>query len=756
MKARLALLLVGGLLVSSCSDRDESVVGGVSSQMQLSIGNGASVSSEDLDNVSALLYTQDLLSKRLDNMKPDAEGLFMVATDKTNADKLVFLAGDYTLPTSEFIGDYSQLCGLVTPAVDFNSSFPSLFYTGQRKLSSLTDNLLEMSLTRSVAKLELKKITHLPVELDSCIISNLADRAYIIPGNEVVCDGVKYLSRSMGVDELPVLGSEPQTIAYLYESTGEASKVHLYVSINGVKSVLTATLPKVIERNKRYEIGVNSNGVVVFTHLEVLPWEVGNDSEANSENAVVKIDIDNCEFPNGVSLSPGEDTIYIAPAFSGDFILALQSPEDTEIKVENSNIEIVPVELSRANYVGNRFKFSLRSNEINKPQTITTLLVKSKSDDKLYDRHLVLVREPFRTRFEELSVSSNGGNVNFDDYVDGELAKLNSSWSISSVETRSLDDQFNWLRVMDSQDSYILEGAFKPNDVEARGQSQSSVVRVTYGDGVDEEFVVTRPRKSIPVITQGGLYWSKYNMRGNSKSYEDQIGFDNDMDRELLFDFLKECSDEEFAFYVGAEYRGISTQGLYLKRDASSETPSLLYEGYSSIPDGQVSNGPADRHCPPGYKLPSNVEWGHIFYTGGGMTIPASGSTNPYNTTTISPASPNQGSSSSSEKNRFQMHRHTRNSLVVDGVEIDKVDIFKITDIRFYSGESMVFLGFGSQSSPTEITLNQSVYPIATSGPTHFVINFNNDRTSYGNLSGSGVHTRTIRCVKSPTNFIVE
>lgn len=273
------------------------------------------------------------------------------------------------------------------------------------------------------------------------------------------------------------------------------------------------------------------------------------------------------------------------------------------------------------------------------------------------------------------------------------------------------------------------------------------MLKVKYADNFEEEFIFTRKRYSIPVITQGGVYWAKYNMRGNSKSYEDQIGFDRDISRNELYTYLQTCSDEEFIYYTGASYRGTSTEGLYLKRFLdSNDEPTLFYDGYDAIPDGQVSNGSADLHCPPGYRMPALSEWQQIFYTGGSLNIPGHGNSNSYNTSI--------NSLIGNQTNRYRIDRYTR-EITIDGV-LRNVSIFNIVDVRYYQGEEMVFIGFGTQKSPTSMTWGEIVIPICTGSYSHFLFNYNTNKTSYGNLSGTGVQTRVIRCVKSPTNFIVE
>ncbi|MGL4851286.1 MAG: hypothetical protein ACRC3Z_01350 [Phocaeicola sp.] len=756
MTKKLAMLLLSSTLLLSCQEKEESVMNPVPSRMLLSIHHDGSSFSSDLAHVTSMLYDGETLTKKSLHLSPDSEGYYAIATDNAKADRLLLVAGNHSLGSDDSGFDYTALTNECTPAVDFVNTFPQLYYTGERKLNSLESAILELGLTRSLARLDFKKLTQLDVVIDSCVVTNLVDQSYWLPGNETPIEGATYRTLSLQGDVFTQLASGIEGAAYFYESNGAAPQVTIYTQINGIKNKLNVTLPSQIERNKRYEIGINSNGAVLFTKLEILPWEEGGSTEAKPESFTVKIDVANSNFPTGVRASATQDTLYIRPDFDGTFLLALDAPTETEVKLENSQMEVTPVNSARSNYTGNLFELSVAMNDINRPTASTYLYVKAKTESQYYGKHLVIVREGYRSRFDKVAIATTQNRIVYPDYVDGELATLQASHPIASITTASADGQFNWVRAQQTETGYLLEGAFKPNDVEAKGQIQTTLVTVTYEDGVEEEFVVARKRQSLPVITQGGLYWAKYNMRGNSKNYADQIGFDRDIPRNEFYDYLKTCSDEEFAYYVGAEYRGISTEGLYLKKDPLSETPALLYEGYSAIPDGQISNGAATAHCPAGYQMPSLQEWQHIYYTGGQMTIPTSGNTNPFNTSAVSPAASDPTSTSSNDKNRYQMYRHTRESVVVDGVELKDVSIFKLVDIRFYEGEEMVFLGFGNQNSATTLTWGQVVYPVVTTNPTHFILNFGNNRTSYGNLSGSGVHTRTIRCVKSPTNYIID
>lgn len=736
---KILFVAVGSIFLFSCQEKEESAL---SSQMKFSINQETLSAEEKLEHVNAFLFDNESLVKKFTNMQSNSEGLYVMGTDMIRANKLLFVAGDHGIDFETLFPDYDQLKAMVVREADFVTSFPNLFYTGERSMSNITNTTLDLSLIRSIARLDLKKITQLEVIVDSCVLSNLADRSYLLPGNATSPESVQYKRQSIQGDALTGLDQGLEGVAYLYESSAQAPQVTLYTRINGVKNKLNVTLPEKIERNKRYEIAINSNGAVVFTDLQVLPWGDGGSSTAKPEDFTPLIDLENSEFPEGVRPSQSLDTLFIAAGFEGSFTLGLDAPVETETKLESSHVAVTPIASTKSTYTGNKYRMEVKKSDVNQSTLIADLQVKSVAESQYYDKQIVIVKESYRTRFDGLTGPITGNNVVYSTYKDGDMGIIftRGETPIVSVSTRSTDSQFDWLRITESEQGKRLEGGFKPNDIEATGQQQTSIVTVNYTDGLTEEFTFTRQRSSIPVITQGGLYWAKYNMRGNSKSYEDQIGFDRDVPRGNFYEFLKTCSDEDLVYYAGAAYRGKSTDGLYLAWD--SEKEKHLYNGYSSIPDGQISNGPADSHCPAGYEIASLADWQRIWYTGGQMNLPVHGASDHYN--------------SSTGDNRYRMSRFTRDSVVVDGHVLPTVNFLMIEDVRNYAGEQMVFTGLASQSSASNIVYGQFIYPIITTGPTHFLLDFNTRKSSYGNLSGSGVHTRMIRCVKSPVTYIVE
>ncbi|MGL4992991.1 MAG: hypothetical protein ACRC6R_02475 [Bacteroidales bacterium] len=733
MSKKLALLFVSSALLFSCQDQSENEGVGGRSQMQLSVNYDESGSANELTNVSALLYQGDLLSKNYSRLQVDNEGYYVMKTQGVKADKLLFIAGDHSIEDSgDCLADYSSVRKLVTPKSDFSTTYPALFYTAERAISSVENVSLELSLRRSLARLDIRKLTYLDVVIDSCVINNLATRSYLLPGNQDPIGDMTLASQKVSGYIFEGFESSIQGVTYMYESVGVSPEVSIYARVGGVKNVLSVKLPTTIERNMRYEIGINSRGVTLFTQLDILPWEEGGSVEAKPESFDAKIDLQNSVLSQGVRVSSTLDTVFVPAGFSGDFILSLDVPVETQVKLESVDLGLLSIESNQEGYLENQYQLSFRKSDMDKSLITAKLFVKSKSETQFYDRHIIVVREAYRTRFQGLQASVSENRVNYESYVDGDLFVMNSDWDISSINTYSLDDQFNWIRVDQSSGVNLVEGAFKPNDLEARGEIQASMLVVNYSDGQEEVFEIARRRYSLPVLKVGRFYWSKYNMRGNSKLYVDQIGFDQD--RDDLWNYLKECSHEEYEYYAGAAYKGVSTEGLYLKNHQGK----LLYENYSLIPNGHINNGAADVHCPPGYQIPSKDQFNEIVATGVSLTLPQNGGINHYSTQIGS---------------RYRLERHLRDSVVVDGLPIYKPAHIMITDIN--NGESMLFTGLGHQETASSFVSGHWVNGLVeTDGIMYYGVV--NSKNAMALQSHNDLKTRTIRCVKSPTNFVIE
>ena len=97
-----------------------------------------------------------------------------------------------------------------------------------------------------------------------------------------------------------------------------------------------------------------------------------------------------------------------------------------------------------------------------------------------------------------------------------------SAW-MQATETESIT------RTGLSGKSYRIVGGWKPNDPRADGRPQEGRIVISNEDGTHKEtYTVRRINWGLPVVKIGETWWCKYNLRGNVKSFEDQITIPND------------------------------------------------------------------------------------------------------------------------------------------------------------------------------------------------------------------------------------
>ena len=109
-----------------------------------------------------------------------------------------------------------------------------------------------------------------------------------------------------------------------------------------------------------------------------------------------------------------------------------------------------------------------------------------------------------------------------------------------------------------------------------------------------------------------GVWWCKYNARGNSRSFDDQILSAADPAAaagKSVLDYLRDCSPEEFYDLWGWAYQGDSGSGMRVV-DLNGV---LVMEGFSTGIPAHINKLPADALAPDGYEIPSMEEFNRIF-----------------------------------------------------------------------------------------------------------------------------------------------
>ena len=237
-----------------------------------------------IKRVDVFLLREGRLSEKYTSVAANKSGTYPVLVKDPQNTRLLFLVNNdmFLEPAEGESGTLENLLSKTTPAVDYAATQPMLFYTGEKDLSGISEPLVNVPIIRSLARLSLKMQSETTIKIDSCIISNIADRSYIFPSSTVSPAGLNLISASLEGSHFTVSPTTPQSgFLYLYESENANSKAVFFVKINGVRNKLEVSLPARIERNKDYCITINSRGATLFGSLEILPWDKGTELNAN-------------------------------------------------------------------------------------------------------------------------------------------------------------------------------------------------------------------------------------------------------------------------------------------------------------------------------------------------------------------------------------------------------------------------------------------------------------------------------------------
>lgn len=692
-----------------------------------------------IKRVDVFLMTDGVLSEKHIHAELNENGTYpLLVKDPPNTRLLFLVNGDMPMEAAE-TGKSTERSFLAqtTPAADYVQTHPLLFYTGEKEMEGVSEPTINVPILRSIARLNLKINEGVDVEIDSCLISNIADRSCIFPSSTESPAGLKLVSASLPGSHFTASPSKPQNgFFYLYESLNAGTKAEFFVKISGIRNKLEVALPSQIERDKDYNITINSRGATLFASLQILPWQEGTELNARPAAFDPLAESVESERPAFIYLNATGDTLF-APAQNASCTLVIKAGVQVELRAgSNIAIESVNAPGVGSSYLGNTFKLTFADKNINEEVTYSKIYIKDQSASQYYDQYLVVVRPPgARAHFSNLNAKAtiHGRNINFNGYIDGVISDMTFDSPPVSVACETNDPDFNWLRLdLNTEVSYRIEGGFKPNDSEATGQEQRSTVRVEYADGLVEEFQFTRKRRSIPVVFIAGKYWSKFNMRGNSKSYEDQIGFGKD--QEDLFTYLKTCSSEEYLYYAGANYKGRSQQGMYLKKNEKGE---LAYPEYGNYKNGSTTDASPFLHCPEGYNLPHKNDFGAVMHLSSALPLPANNTAPTYTSST--------GIS-------YTIERYQRDDINIDGVNIPHMYHVKVTDSK--TGHSLVWAGIGHQWDNTGADPTYWIYALINPGSSSYYSFIHSSNVAKMELHNQS-KTRLVRCIKSPVTYII-
>lgn len=604
-----------------------------------------------------------------------------------------------------------------------------LLMSGREELGSQPAAELTVAMTRSVARIDLES-TDQGVEVLQVSIGDLADEGYINPQTTAAHPQDAATTRFDKQYSTP-LSNARETLFYLCEQQGTDIQAEVLVRFRNALHKMKASLPTTIRRNTVYTIHVYGRGGDVTLNINDGDWEQGTTSGSETQ-IKAKINVEASALPTDVKVNSTCDSVFI-PYTENNFNLVLDAEPGATVTVDG-NITGVNVQATANRTLEPVARLAV-NNVHRLPGTIREYIHVNMYKEQFHKGRIVLVFQPNPTQLEGDVILDENGICDFGRYIEGELGHLIlPSGKIATVEADN--GQTPWIKLDEDAGSYRILGGWKPNDPEADGRMQEARLVITDNDGSNREaYPIRRRNWGLPVVNIGGTWWCKYNLRGNAKSFDDQISIADDLAAGTsLLERLSTCSDDELLTLMGGQYQGGNPDELPLSHNGTV----FYHEGMKSSAQnwGQI---PATQMAPDGYQLPTYDDYA-FFVWGTNCNIGGVGTRTHQN----------------SQGEAITVNIVEREARFLD----QSYGTIAFYDFE-YEGNHWTLYGLGHQWDTTAGNIARMFIIMAITGNTSS--SWYMEGYAQANRPGqnwfkftaqNSIKTRTVRCIKSPVEYI--
>ncbi len=462
-----------------------------------------------------------------------------------------------------------------------------------------------VTLRRSVARIDLRSCDA-GVEVHSVTIRRIADRGYVEPSATPSSPASAARETFQRTYDAEPLVNGRETLLYLCEQPNDGLEVEIVARFAGGWHRLRNTLPATILRNTVYTLEVYGRGAEAGVSVTSGSWNegVGTESRPVLEGLV---DLEASELPDDVRVNAARDTVYI-PHTPSRLRVVLRGGAGAALTVDGEvrGVSVTPQSLTRGLETVAAVEVS---SPLRVPGTTTGYVGLTLSHDGVSSGRVVLAFEANPVRIEGLLTLDDDGVCDFGRYIEGELARITLPEGMN-LRLEFGDGESRWMDLVPEDGAYRLLGGWKPNDPTADGREQEGFLVVTdAAGGHPERYTVRRRNWGLPVVRIGGEWWCKYNLRGDVKSFEDQVPIATDPAADdALADHLIACPDDELLALLGDQYQANNPQGLPLRHDSTA----FYHEGMVSTTQNFGTLDPATM-APYGYRIPDYDDY--AFFT---------------------------------------------------------------------------------------------------------------------------------------------
>lgn len=485
------------------------------------------------------------------------------------------------------------------------------FFSGMTDLGKSSDNTLALELARGLARFDLSIQANRSIQVKRIVFKQMAQQAFLFSQNPVSAPA-NAEKKDKEIEPAQALEKDTQGIAYVYEQTGTDMKACVNMLSNGKETTLGTSLPSTIKRNTVYVLNITADPATGAVKLNVIEWENGGEHNLSSEAGSLKVDTEASVLPENVTVNDDKNRVVL-PYTATQLTLAIDCDDELEFIPDQMPLTVEHLS-SSATAAQNVFRIQKERWRLGVPGEEIKLRFHRKGLDQTYpDDFLTLVLTENPTQMEGLLSYNDSYECDFGRYIDNELSILTLPESKKlTVEYEKGEDP--WIKLDEQAQvpgSYRVLAGWKPNDPTANGRIQKATLVICNNDGTErEEYIVTRRNWGLPVTYFNGVWWCKYNAMGDSKDFKNQILSSNDPAAKAgktVFDYLRECSPEEFFNLWKWQYQGKTTQGMQVIDDNGV----AKLEGYSTS-TVHINKLEPTAMAPDGYEMPSVEEFDRV------------------------------------------------------------------------------------------------------------------------------------------------
>ncbi len=736
MKYILTVASAGLFLLNGCQKekiRQDNAADGSLHISIISSGMNYGITTESETNIHTLdayHFENGILSESFNSLQIDEKGVCRLDIKQKNG-MLYFLANDANITSranlTNNVTTLEEFLQLTATADEMTSK--SLLMSGHTELNGENASL-SVSLKRTVARIDLESAFQ-DAEVNSITIRDIALTGLVNEGGEKsVLTNIEKTDLTKDFGEQP-FKNKKESLYYLPEQTSNGHEVEIMMTANGGWHRLRTTLPA-LKRNTVYTLRVYGNGANLNVEVLTDNWESG-DSSASGLTLKGLVDKENSQLSEGVTINERGDTVFV-PCWESNFQLTLAAETGAEVSIFGGAEGVTVTPATRSRELSPVAQINVASRQ-KMPGSKHEYVYLDVHKDQVQTGRVVLVFTPNPIELSGLIQFDENGECDFNRYVDGELARLILPEG-KTVTLRFGEEEAQWMKLTDEgSNTYRLLGGWKPNDPKADGREQAGELIITDKDGSHPEtYTIRRLNWGLPVVNVNGTWWCKYNLRGNVKNFNDQILINSDPAKDSsLADYLTSCSDDEFLHILGDQYQAGNPEGLQLTHDDSS----FYYEGYKSQTDNFGTLSPTVM-APDGYQIPDFDDY--RFFTG---------NTN-FNLGYFNPGAFNNGLGQ-----RLNFKVVERNA-TFQGLQYGPITFYDFE----YEGSHWTICGLGHQWDATSISKMMILLATYGNGGSTWMIEGYSNSEGRGNwfkyTGNNAQKTRTIRCIKTPVEYIYE